>query len=209
MTYAAGKIPGGFFKREGRPSEKEVLTSRFIDRPLRPLFPKNYFNDVQIIATVLSADSENNPDTLAIIGASAALTISDIPFFGPIAGVRVGRINGQLVINPSFESIKESDLEIIVAGSEEAVVMVEGGAEYPARRYGAGGHHVRSPQRAGGHRPAKGTAAAGRQEPKFVVPEENIDRTWQRWSSSAPRNGCAPRSRLPPSWSATTRCMWL
>ena len=105
MTYAAGKIPGGFFKREGRPSEKEVLTSRFIDRPLRPLFPKNYFNDVQIIATVLSADSENNPDILAIIGASAALEISDIPFYGPIAGTRVGRINGQLTINPSFESM--------------------------------------------------------------------------------------------------------
>ena len=128
MTYAAGKIPGGFFKREGRPSEKEVLTSRFIDRPLRPLFPKNYFNDVQIIATVLSADSENNPDILAIIGASAALEISDIPFYGPIAGTRVGRINGQLTINPSFESMKDSDLEIIVASSEEAVVMVEGGA---------------------------------------------------------------------------------
>jgi polyribonucleotide nucleotidyltransferase len=128
MTYAAGKIPGGFFKREGRPSEKEVLTSRFIDRPLRPLFPKNYYNDVQIIATVLSADSENNPDILAIIGASAALEISDIPFYGPIAGTRVGRINGQLTINPSFESMKDSDLEIIVAGSEEAVVMVEGGA---------------------------------------------------------------------------------
>jgi len=128
MTYAAGKIPGGFFKREGRPSEKEILTSRFIDRPLRPLFPKNYFNDVQIIATVLSVDSENNPDMLAMIGASAALEISDIPFFGPIAGVRVGRVNGEFVINPSAEVLKDSDLEIIVAGSEDAVVMVEGGA---------------------------------------------------------------------------------
>lgn len=128
MTYAAGKIPGGFFKREGRPSEKEILTSRFIDRPLRPLFPKNYFNDVQIIATVLSVDSENNPDVLAIIGASAALEISDIPFFGPIAGMRVGRINGEFVVNPSVEVLKDSDLEIIVAGSEEAIVMVEGGA---------------------------------------------------------------------------------
>ena len=128
MTYAAGKIPGGFFKREGRPSEKEILTSRFIDRPLRPLFPKNYFNDVQIIATVLSVDSENNPDMLAMIGASAALEVSDIPFFGPIAGVRVGRVNGAFVINPSAEVLKESDLEIIVAGSEDAVVMVEGGA---------------------------------------------------------------------------------
>jgi polyribonucleotide nucleotidyltransferase len=128
MTYAAGKIPGGFFKREGRPSEKEILTSRFIDRPLRPLFPKNYFNDVQIIATVLSVDSENNPDMLAMIGASAALEISDIPFFGPIAGVRVGRVNGAFVINPSAEALKDSDLEIIVAGSDDAVVMVEGGA---------------------------------------------------------------------------------
>jgi len=101
MTYAAGKIPGGFFKREGRPSEREILTSRFIDRPLRPLFPDGFVNDVQIIATVLSADPENNPDILAIIGASAALTISDIPFRGPIAGVRVGRIDDRFIINPS------------------------------------------------------------------------------------------------------------
>ena len=174
MTYAAGKIPGGFFKREGRPSEKEVLTSRFIDRPLRPLFPKNYFNDVQIIATVLSADSENNPDTLAIIGASAALTISDIPFFGPIAGVRVGRINGQLVINPSFESIKESDLEIIVAGSEEAVVMVEGGANILPEDQVLEAIMF-------GHRSVQEVIALQKElrqrigKPKFVVPEEEID----------------------------------
>lgn len=174
MTYAAGKIPGGFFKREGRPSEKEVLTSRFIDRPLRPLFPKNYFNDVQIIATVLSADSENNPDTLAIIGASAALVISDIPFFGPIAGVRVGRINGQLVINPSFESIKESDLEIIVAGSEEAVVMVEGGANILAEDEVLEAIMF-------GHRSVQEVIALQKElqqrvgKPKFVVPEEDID----------------------------------
>ena len=128
MTYAAGKIPGGFFKREGRPSEREILTSRFIDRPLRPLFPDGFVNDVQIIATVLSADPENNPDILAIIGASAALTISDIPFRGPIAGVRVGRIDGQFIINPSWEQLTQSSLDIIVAGSRDAVVMVEGGA---------------------------------------------------------------------------------
>jgi len=174
MTYAAGKIPGGFFKREGRPSEKEVLTSRFIDRPLRPLFPKNYFNDVQIIATVLSADSENNPDTLAMIGASAALAISDIPFFGPIAGVRVGRINGQLVINPSFESIKESDLEIIVAGSEEAVVMVEGGANILPEDEVLEAIMF-------GHRSVQDVIALQKElrqrvgKPKFVVPEEEID----------------------------------
>src|SRR5512139_2575824 len=127
MTYAAGKIPGGFYKREGKPTEKEVLTSRFIDRPLRPLFPKNYFNDVQIIATVLSADSENNPDVLAIIGASAALVISDIPFRGPIAGVRIGRIDDQFIINPSWDQLSQSSLDIIVAGSRDALVMVEGG----------------------------------------------------------------------------------
>jgi polyribonucleotide nucleotidyltransferase len=128
MNYAAGKIPGGFFKREGRPSEREILTSRFIDRPLRPLFPDGFVNDVQIIATVLSADPENNPDILAIIGASAALTISDIPFRGPIAGVRVGRIDDRFIINPSWDQLSQSSLDIIVAGSRDALVMVEGGA---------------------------------------------------------------------------------
>jgi len=128
MTYAAGKIPGGFFKREGRPNEREILTSRFIDRPLRPLFPEGFTHEVQIIATVLSADPENNPDILAIIGASAALEISDIPFRGPIAGVRVGRINDQFIINPSSEQLKESTLDLIIAGSKEAIIMVEGEA---------------------------------------------------------------------------------
>jgi polyribonucleotide nucleotidyltransferase len=129
MTYAAGKIPGGFFKREGRPSEREILIARFIDRPLRPLFPDGFVNDVQIIATVLSADPENNPDVLAIIGASAALTISDIPFGGPIAGVRIGRIDDQFIINPSWDQLPNSSLELIVAGSREALVMVEGEAK--------------------------------------------------------------------------------
>ena len=129
MTYAAGKIPGGFFKREGRPNEREVLTSRFIDRPLRPLFPDGFTHDVQIIATVLSADPENNPDILAIIGASAALEISDIPFKGPIAGVRVAKIDDQFIINPSYEQFSQSTLDIIIAGSKEAVVMVEGEAD--------------------------------------------------------------------------------
>ncbi len=129
MAYAAGKIPGGFFKREGRPSEKEILTSRLIDRPLRPLFPKGFFNEVQIVATVLSADQENDPDVLAICGASAALEISDIPFQGPIAGVRVGRIQGQWIANPTVTQLKESDVNLIVAGSREGVVMVEGGGQ--------------------------------------------------------------------------------
>ncbi len=129
MAYAAGKIPGGFFKREGRPSEKEILTARLIDRPLRPLFPKGFYNDVQIIATVLSADQENDPDVLAICGASAALEISNIPFQGPIAGVRVGRINGKLVCNPTLTQLQQSDINLVVAGSRESVVMVEGGGK--------------------------------------------------------------------------------
>ncbi len=128
-TFAAGKIPGGFFKREGRPTEKETLTSRFIDRPLRPLFPEGWACETQIIATVLSVDSEMDPDVLAITGASAALTLSEIPFNGPIAGCRIGRINGQLVLNPSNSQLENSDLEIILAASENAIVMVEGGAK--------------------------------------------------------------------------------
>jgi polyribonucleotide nucleotidyltransferase len=126
--YAAGKIPGGFFKREGRPTDMDTLTSRLIDRPLRPLFPDNYFFETQIIATVLSADEDNCPDTIALTGASAALALSDIPFRGPVAGVRVGRINGELVVNPSFRLWEESELNLIVAGTKEAVTMVEAGA---------------------------------------------------------------------------------
>jgi polyribonucleotide nucleotidyltransferase len=126
--YAAGRIPGNYFRREiGRPSEKETLTARLIDRPIRPLFPKEYFNEIQVIATVLSMDQENDPDTLAMIGASAALEISDIPFAGPIAAVRVGRIDGELKINPLISEWEKCDINIIVAGSKTGVVMVEGG----------------------------------------------------------------------------------
>jgi polyribonucleotide nucleotidyltransferase len=127
-TFAAGKIPGGFFKREGKPTEKETLTSRFIDRPLRPLFPEGWSCETQIIATVLSADQDTDPDVLAIIGASAALTISEIPFLGPIAGCRIGRVKGEYLINPTFDQLEESDLEVILAASQDALVMVEGGA---------------------------------------------------------------------------------
>lgn len=128
-TFAAGKIPGGFFKREGRPSEMETLTSRFIDRPIRPLFPDDYHNETQVIATVLSADLDNEADILAMAGASAALMLSPAPFLGPIAGVRVGRIAGKFVVNPTPAQIDESDIDIIVSGSKDAVVMVEGGAK--------------------------------------------------------------------------------
>ncbi len=128
-TYASGRIPGGFFKREGKPTEKEVLTSRLIDRPIRPLFPSGWRNETQIIALVLSADSENDSDVLAITGASAALALSSIPFSRTIAGVRVGHVDGSFVINPGFEQRKRSTLDLIVAGTADGIVMVEAGAK--------------------------------------------------------------------------------
>ena len=124
-TFAAGKIPGGFFKREGRPTEKEVLTSRLIDRPIRPLFPKGFRNEVQVVATVLSHDLENDPDMVAMVGCSAALTLSGIPFFGPIAGARVGYIDGQYVLNPTADQMETSKLDLVLAGTTEGVLMVE------------------------------------------------------------------------------------
>ena len=128
-TFAAGKIPGGFFKREGRPSEKETLTSRLIDRPIRPLFAEGYKNETQVICTVLSHDLENDPDVVALIGASAALTISGIPFLGPIAGCRVGYKDGAYILNPRISELPESDLDLIVAGTSEGVMMVESEAK--------------------------------------------------------------------------------
>src|SRR5574337_1207495 len=124
-AYAAGKIPGGVFKREGRPHDKETLTARLIDRPLRPLFPEGYRQDVQIIGTVLSADQENDPDVLAVLGASAALAISSIPFLGPIAAVRVGRVGGKFVLNPTYAQQEGADSDLVVAGTRTAVVMIE------------------------------------------------------------------------------------
>src|SRR5580704_6043695 len=129
-TYAAGKFPGGFIKREGRPSEKEILTSRLIDRPIRPLFPEGYMNESQVIAMVLSADPQRDPSTLAIIGAGAALAISDIPFHHVLGGVRVGKVKDKLVANPSYDETREAKVNIIVAGSEEGIVMVEAGAQH-------------------------------------------------------------------------------
>src|SRR5947199_8975883 len=128
-TYAAGKIPGGFIKREGRPSEKEVLTSRLIDRPIRPLFPEGFLNETQVIATVLSADPEQDPNSLAIVGTAAALALSDIPFPYVMAGVRVSLKDGVYIANPTYEEGRASKLNIVVAGTEEAIVMVEAGAQ--------------------------------------------------------------------------------
>ena len=124
-TFAAGKIPGGFFKREGRPTEKEVLTSRLIDRPIRPLFPQGFRNEVQVIATVLSHDLENDPDVVAMIGCSAALTLSGIPFFGPVAAARVGYMDGQYCSTRPPADLEGSALDLVLAGTAEGVLMVE------------------------------------------------------------------------------------
>ena len=124
-TFAAGKIPGGFFKREGRPAEKETLTSRLIDRPIRPLFPEGFRNETQVICTVLAHDQQNDPDIVAMIGASAALTIAGIPFLGPIAGARVGYKNGEFLLNPTYQDLVGSELDLVVAGTRDAVMMVE------------------------------------------------------------------------------------
>ncbi|HXS16465.1 MAG TPA: polyribonucleotide nucleotidyltransferase, partial [Polyangiaceae bacterium] len=128
-TYAAGKIPGGFFKREGRQKDYEILASRVMDRPLRPLFPDGFKKDTQVIATVMSADKQNPTDVLALCGASAALHISDIPWEGPLAGVRVARVDGRFVVFPTFEQAERADIELVVACSQDAIMMVEGGAD--------------------------------------------------------------------------------
>ena len=128
-SFAAGKIPGGFFKREGRPAEKETLTSRLIDRPIRPLFPEGFKNETQVICTVLAHDQQNDPDIVSMIGASAALTISGIPFLGPIGGARVGYKNGEFLLNPSYQDLVGSELDLVVAGTRDAVMMVESEAK--------------------------------------------------------------------------------
>ncbi|MFH2146045.1 MAG: polyribonucleotide nucleotidyltransferase [Candidatus Omnitrophota bacterium] len=128
-TYAAGRIPGGFFKREGRPSEREILTARLIDRPIRPLFDKGLRNEIQIIAMVLSSDGKNDPDILSMIGASCALTISDIPFAGPIGAVKIGRIDNKFIVNPAYDEIEKSDIELILAGNNEGLNMIEAGCK--------------------------------------------------------------------------------
>src|SRR5687767_3292620 len=126
---AAGKFPGGYFKREGRPTEKEILTSRLIDRPIRPLFPRGWYNEVQVQSILLSADGENDPDIISIIGASAALTVSDIPWDGPLGAVRVGRVGGQFIANPTHAQMAESDLDLIYVGNKRDIVMYEGSAK--------------------------------------------------------------------------------
>src|ERR1041385_3142000 len=173
-TYAAGKIPGGFIKREGRLSEKEVLTCRLIDRPIRPLFPEGFMNETQIIAMVLSADPEQDPNSLAIVGAAAALAISDIPFPYVLAGVRVGMKSGEYIANPTYSEGRASKLNIVVAGTEEGIVMVEAGAQQVSEAEVLGAIEF-------GHQCCKKIAAgirdlmkaAGKKKREFVTPELN------------------------------------
>jgi len=140
-TSAAGKIPGGFFKREARPSEKETLTSRLIDRPIRPSFPKGFLHEVQVVLTVISYDLENDPDVIGMIGASAALVLSGAPFMGPIGAARVGYIDGEYVINPSIAELEDSKLDLVMAGTQDAVMMVESEGAVAVWRRGAGGRY--------------------------------------------------------------------
>ena len=128
--YAAGKIPGGFVKREGRPKDKEILVSRLIDRPMRPLFETSFGREIQIVPTCVSIDGVNPPDILAVLASSAAVSISDIPFHGPVAGVRVGYLNGEYILNPTYEQMEKIQLEIVVAGTKDGFTMVEGGANH-------------------------------------------------------------------------------
>ncbi len=174
--YSAGKIPGGFIKREGRPSEHAILSARLTDRPLRPLFPKGFRNDVQVVVTVLSTDQENDPDVLGVCGASCALAISSIPFNGPIAAVRVGYVNDTFIINPTESELQYSDLDLVVAGTRDAVMMVEGGAqELPESLVLEGirqGHQALQPIIEMQARMAAAVGKAKREVPVYVLPEE-------------------------------------
>ena len=166
---AVGKIPGGYFRREGRPSEKEILTARMTDRPLRPLFPKGYLYDTQIITVLLSADGQNDPDMLSINGASAALMVSDIPFAGPVGAVRVGRVNGQFIANPTHAEREHSDLDLVYVGSKDECVMIEGEAnEIPEAEFIAALEFAQIHARALVEAQLQLAAAAGK--PKREVP---------------------------------------
>ena len=172
-TYAAGKFPGGFIKREGRPTTKEILTSRLIDRPIRPLFPATYFNEVQVMASVLSADRENDPDVLSMIGGIAALHISRMPLSQPTGSVRVGRVGGELIVMPTQAQLEENDLDLIVSGTRKAVTMIEGFA-CGCRRPDGRGHPLRSAKHRDHRRYDRGIAQkAGKPKSEHKEPPVN------------------------------------
>ena len=204
-TFAAGKIPGGFFKREGRPSEKETLVSRLIDRPLRPLFVPGFVNETQIICTVLSHDLENDPDIVSLVGASAALTISGIPFLGPIGGARVGYIDGNYVLNPTLGEIPRSRLDLVVAGTADGVLMVESEAKELSEEVMLGavvfGHREFQPV----IQAIIELAETSAREPWNVPPPPNESASATRpWPHGACRN-CACRNWARPATAAAKR----
>ena len=204
-TYAAGKIPGGYFKREGRPSEKETLVSRLIDRPIRPLFADGYKNDTQVVVTVMQHDLENDPDILSIVATSAALTLSGVPFMGPIGGARVGYINGEYVLNPHVDEMPESKLDLVVAGTGDAVLMVESEAKELRRRRHARRRDVR-PQ-AASSRSSTRSSSWPKSPPRSraTSPAAELSATRSGHARGSSRPTCAPPTRSPTSRSATPR----
>ena len=202
-TYAAGRIPGGFFKREGRPTEKETLTSRLIDRPIRPLFPEGFNNDVQVIATVLSVNAEVDSDIPALLGASAALAISGLPFISPIGAARVGYIKGKYVLNPTATQLVESDLDLVVAGTEEGVLMVESEANCLSEEIMLGAVVFGHEQMQTAIKAIKELAAeAGKPKWDWTAPAENTE---LKKAVSASCRGCS-RFRLRDHREATATC---
>ena len=183
---AAGRFPGGYFKREGRPTEKEILTSRMIDRPIRPLFPRGWFNEVQVQSILLSADGENDPDMLSIVGASAALLVSDVPWGGPLGAVRVGRANGQFVANPTHEQMTGSDIDLVYVGNETELVMFEGSAkEISEADFNAAlkfGHEAIQPLIAAQKELAQRVGVKKREIQTFIVPDEILNEP-DRWQN--------------------------
>ena len=209
--YAAGKIPGGFIKREARPSEAAILAARLTDRPIRPLFPEGYKDDVQFVLTVLSTDQENDPDILGTIAASAALTISEIPFQGPVAAVRVGRIDGEFIVNPTISQLDESELDLVVSGTRDAIMMVEAGAKLAARGGHGRRHHVRPPGAPAAHRAPGGAAGASSARPsgcRSSSPAPSPSSTsWTRVASGQPVRGLRHGDHQPRrrSWARSSR----
>ena len=203
-TYAAGRIPGGFFKREGRPTEKETLTSRLIDRPIRPLFPEGFINDVQVVAQVISVNSEMDPDIASLLGASAALAISGMPFLGPIGGARVGYVDGKYILNPTTAQLATSQLDLVVAGTAEGVLMVESEAAGLNEEVMLGavtfGHvRCRSPSRPSTNSPRKRASRSGHGSRRSRTRNSNPQ------SAGSQRRPLPPRTHSPKRWSVTPR----
>ena len=197
-AYAAGKVPGGFFKREGRPTEKEILTCRLIDRPIRPLFPDNYRCETQIIAMVLSAESEVNPDILALNGASAAAFVSDIPFDNPFGAVRVGLVEGRFVLNPTFPQLEESSLNMVVVATEDAIVMVEAAAPGGGGGEGVGSTPARSRSHSPNHRQDQGIGFSSEHPEEAGRAGPFRCRRWSVWlRSAAPKKSARPSTFSP------------